>query len=148
MPRSRAQRSPAMPGMMSGPTKAPAVPSMRASTPRLQPMAPSKVQSAGAPKGSLAPPVPKAQMRPKTPKVPMPSPANQGPNASTNKATTQSLRRFGKQQRRVRMAMGKQAGNVPQRAGLPSQPVAGNAIGSLPQTPDASSIAGTEDATY
>jgi hypothetical protein len=114
----------------------------------MKPMAPSKVPVAKAAKGGLVPAMPKALARPKTPNVPLPSKANQGPAASENKRTNQSVRAFGKQQRRVRKAMGAQAGNPQQRAGLPTQPMAGNAFGSMPQTPDASSIAGSEDATY
>lgn len=151
MPRSRATRSSGpMPGMMSGPTpigRGATPPRMPSSTPRMAPQPQSKVQSTPF-KGGLAPPAAKGLARPKTPKVPLPSQANQGPAASTNKATNRSIRAFGKQQRRVRKALGAQAGNPQQRAGLPAQPMAGNAFGAMPQTPDSASIAGAEDATY
>jgi hypothetical protein len=147
MPRSRASRSPSMPGMMQGPTPVPKPPAMRASTPRLQPVAPKKAPTTAIPRGGLVAPATKALVRPKAPKMPMPSRANQGPGQQG--AADRSLRSFGKQQRRVRMALNKQAGDPQYRTGLPQNPMAGNpASGALPQTPGASSVAIDQDATY
>lgn len=98
-------------------------------------------------KGGLAPPMGAALARPKTPRVPMPSPANQGPKPGAP-TMARSNRAFGKQQRKIRNALGAQAGNPQNRAGIPAQPIAGNAAGGVPQTPGASSIAADQDAQY
>jgi hypothetical protein len=135
-----------MPSMMSGPTKAPAAPRMGASTPRMRPMAPGKATPPPM-KGGLAPPMSAALARPKVPKVPMPSAASQGPKPGAP-TMARSNRAFGKQQRKIRNALGAQAGNQQNRAGIPAQPIAGNAAGGIPQTPGASSIAADQDAQY
>lgn len=148
MPRSRSAKNMLTNPMVSGPTKAPAAPKMSASTPRVGSISPIKAPTVSPPRGGLAPPMSKALARPKTPNVPLPSRANQGPNASGNKRTAQSLRAFGKQERKIRNAMNAQAGNTQTRAGIINQPMAGNAASSLPQQPDSASGAITQDATY
>lgn len=149
MARSRSNRmsSPMSNPMVTGPTKAPAAPRMAASTPRIGAIAPSAPKMATPPRGSLAPPMKQALARPKTPKAPMPSPAAQGPNAAAG-VMNRSNRAFGKQQRKIRNALGNQAGNPQQRTGLPTAPIAGNAAGGIPQTPGASSVAADVDAAY
>lgn len=114
----------------------------------LAPTTASKVKMSQPPRASIAPKMSAPLLRPKTPKVPLPSAAAQGPNQAATAVSNRSNRAFGKQQRKIRNALGAQAGNPQQRGGIPSQPIAGNAVSAMPQAPGSSSIAADQDAQY